>query len=229
MASARTPCLGCRERDRRIAGLEAELDKRRQQLAQDERTQSRQAHPFRREQTVPHPKRPGRRQGHQADLRPVPTPDQVDRVIDVPLDECPLCQAPLYDQGQVVQYQTDLPPIVPIITQFNIATGYCSCCRQYRQGRHPEQTSDAIGAAGNTLGPVVLTMAAELKHRLGVSYRKICDFLQTYVSSKSAPVPSSVPSNASPTWPGPPTTSSWKPCAKAMSSMPTRPAGALVG
>jgi len=55
----------------------------------------------------------------------VPTPDQVDRVIDVPLDECPLCQAPLYDQGQVVQYQTDLPPIVPIITQFNIATGYC--------------------------------------------------------------------------------------------------------
>ena len=187
MASARTLCAGCRERDRRIAELEAELDELRQQLVQDERTQNRQAHPFRREQTVPHPKRPGRRQGHQADLRPVPTPDQVDRVIDVPLDECPMCQAPLYDQGQVVQYQTDLPPIVPIITQFNIATGYCSCCRQYWQGRHPEQISDAIGAAGNTLGPVVLTMAAEMKHRLGVSYRKICDFLQTYCHLQVCP------------------------------------------
>src|SRR5262249_31078930 len=187
MASARTPCAGCRERDRRIAELEAELDKLRQQRSQDERTHNRQAHPFRREQTVPHPKRPGRRPRHQADLRPVPTPDQVDRVLDAPLDECPLCQAPLYDQGQVVQFQTDLPPIVPIITQLNIATGYCSCCRQYWQGRHPEQTTDAIGAAGNTLGPVVLTMAAELKHRLGVSYRKICDFLQTYCQLKVCP------------------------------------------
>jgi transposase len=93
----------------------------------------------------------------------------------------------LYDQAVVVQYQTDLPPIVPIITQFNIETGYCPCCRQYWQGRHPEQTSDAIGAAGNTLGPVVLTMAAELKHRLGVSYRKVSDFLTTYADLQVAP------------------------------------------
>lgn len=76
---------------------------------------------------------------------------------------------PVYDQSQVVQYQTDLPPIVPIITQFNITTGHCPCCRQHWQGRHPEQTADAIGATGNTLGPVVLTMTAELKHRLGVT------------------------------------------------------------
>jgi transposase len=86
----------------------------------------------------------------------------------------------LYDQKVVVQYQTDLPPITPIITQFNIETGRCPCCRQFCQGRHPEQISDAIGAAGNTLGPVILTMAAELKHRLGVPYRKICDFFTTY-------------------------------------------------
>jgi len=91
---------------------------------------------------------------------------------------------PLYEEGQVVQYQTDLPPIIPIITQFNITTGTCPSCRQRWQGRHPEQTSDAKGAAGNTLGPVVLTMAAEMKHRLGVSYRKICDFLQTYCHLK---------------------------------------------
>jgi len=187
MASAVPACAGCRERDRRIAELEAELDETRQQLAQQERSQNRQAHPFRREQTAKRRKKPGRRKGHRADLRPVPTPDQIDRVIEVPLDECPLCQAPLYDQGQVIQYQTDLPPIVPIVTQFKIATGYCCCCRQYWQGRHPDQTSDAIGATGNTLGPVVLTMAAEMKHRMGVSYRKICDFLQTYGQMKVCP------------------------------------------
>lgn len=187
MAPASLACLGCRERDRRIAELEGEVKSLREQLQQSLRTKNRQAHPFRREETAEHPKKPGRRKGHQADLRPVPTPDQIDRIVDVPLDECPMCHAPLYDQGQVVQYQTDLPPIVPIVTQFNITTGYCSCCRQYWQGRHPEQTSDAIGAAGNTLGPVVLTMAAEMKHRLGVSYRKICDFLQTYGHLKVCP------------------------------------------
>src|SRR5271165_3375332 len=187
MASARPECLGCQQRDRRIAQLEKENRRLRKHLDETERAQHRQAHPFARDKTSDQPKKPGRPKGHKADLRPTPTPEQTDRVIDVPLDECPTCHVPLYEQGQVVQYQTDLPPIVPIITQFNIETGYCPCCRQYWQGRHPDQTSDAIGATGNTLGPVVLTMAAEMKHRLGVSYRKICDFLQTYCQLKVCP------------------------------------------
>ena len=108
-------------------------------------------------------------------------------MIDVPLTVCPDCSVPLDPAKVVVQYQTDLPPIVPIVTRFNIETGFCSCCRQHWQGRHPEQTSDALGAAGNTLGPVVLTMAAEMKHRLGVSYRKIADFLATYGGLHVAP------------------------------------------
>jgi transposase len=77
----------------------------------------------------------------------VPTPEQVDRVIEVPLHECPTCHVPLCDPSVVVQYQIDLPPIVPIVTQFNIETGYCPCCRQRWQGRHPEQISDVLGAA----------------------------------------------------------------------------------
>jgi len=187
MAPARAACAGCQQRDRRIAELQKEIKHLREQLGQAEREQGRQAHPFRREHSATRPKKPGRRKGHKADLRPVPTPEQIDRVVDVPLDKCPRCDVYLYDQGQVVQYQTDLPPIVPIITRFNIETGYCPCCRQYWQGRHPDQTSDAIGATGNTLGPVVLTMAAEMKHRLGVSYRKICDFLGTYCHLKVCP------------------------------------------
>jgi transposase len=202
-AAARVECPGCQRRDRRIAQLEGENERLREKLGEFERGQHRQAHPFRREQEESaangtqdkgtqqdeqdKKKKPGRRRGHKADLRPIPTADAIDRVINVPLKDCPLCHVALHEQSQVTQYQTDLPPIVPIITQFNIETGYCPCCRQYWQGRHPEQTSDAIGAAGNTLGPVVLTMAAELKHRLGVSYAKICDFLKTYCQLKVCP------------------------------------------
>src|SRR6516165_5523465 len=173
MVSARPVCAGRQQRDRRIAEREEELQRLRQQLDQTQRDAHRQAHPFRRPEGSDQPKKPGRRKGHAADLRPTPTPEQIDRVIHVPLDKCPLCQVPLYELDQVVQYQTDLPPIVPIITQFNIETGTCPSCRQRWQGRHPEQTSDAL--------------AAEMKHRLGVSYHKICDFLQTYCQLKICP------------------------------------------
>jgi transposase len=216
MASASAPCLGCQERDqellhlrRRLAVLteeqeslrrqnhhlvrrlaQVELQNRELRLRLDEarREPHRQTHPFRRTKTPSgKPNKPGRPKGHPPALRPVPTPDQIDRVIDVPLHECPACHVPLCDPAVVVQYQTDLPPIVPVVTQFNIETGFCPCCRQHWKGRHPEQTSDALGAAGNTLGPVVLTMAAEMKHRLGVSYRKICDFFSTYADLHVAP------------------------------------------
>jgi hypothetical protein len=41
-------------------------------------------------------------------------------------------------------------------------------------------TSDATGACANPIGPVALSLAAELKHRPGVPYRKITDLLATY-------------------------------------------------
>jgi transposase len=216
MASGRAPCLGCQERDkeilhlrrhlavlneehqslhrenhrlvRRLAKVELQNRELQQRLDEARREPHRQTHPFRRRETqTGQRKKPGRPKGHKPAFRPVPTPEQVDRIINVPLPECPTCHVPLCDPAVVVQYQTDLPPIVPIVTQFNIETGFCPCCRQHWQGRHPAQTSDALGAAGNTLGPVVLTMAAEMKHRLGVSYRKICDFLATYSDLHVAP------------------------------------------
>ena len=201
-------CRGCRLRDRelqvlqdclrqrntdsarlqrRCARLKKDNDRLRAALDEAQRQSHRQANPFRRRTHKKRKKKPGRRQGHQANLRPTPTPEQVDLVVNVPCRICPDCHVELVDPQVVVQYQTDLPPIVPIVTQFNIETGWCPCCRQRRQGRHQEQISDATGAAGNTFGPVVLTMAAELKHRLGVPYRKICDFLETYCDLHAVP------------------------------------------
>ena len=180
-------CSGCHERDRQIARLrekisdfEREIQHLREELATARREGHRQAAPFRRSGLKKRRKRSGRRKGHPAANRPTPPPERIDRVVEVPCRTCPDCATELVERDSVIQYQTDLPPIVPIVTQFKIETGYCPCCRQRQQGRHPEQTSDAIGAAGNTFGPVILTMAAELKHRLGVPYRKICDFFDTY-------------------------------------------------
>jgi transposase len=194
MAAPVPSCPGCQtllaenaRLHQRIAVLEAEVLRLRNALDDLRQQQHRQAAPFRRKQRRPNPKKPGRPKGHEPALRPTPTPERIDRVIDVPCEQCPQCQVPLYDHKIVVQYQTDLPPIVPLVTQFNIETGRCPCCREVRQGRHPEQISDAIGSAGNTLGPVVLTLAAELKHRLGVPYRKICDFFTTYCDLQVCP------------------------------------------
>lgn len=194
MVAPALSCPDCRiltaENDRlrrRVVELEAEVRKLRAQLDEWRQQQQRQAARFRRNMHKADPKRPGRLKGHKPAVRPTPSPEQIDRVIDVPCPECPECHSPLYDQKTIIQYQTDLPPITPIITQFNIETGRCPCCREVRQGRHPEQISDAKGSAGNTFGPVVLSLAAELKHRLGVPYRKICDFFATYCDLEICP------------------------------------------
>jgi transposase len=180
-------CTGCQERDREIARLRQEVQSLREELATVRREFQRQASPFRRRELKKRKKKPGRPHGHPVANRPVPAPERIDRIVEVACRTCPDCATELVERDSVIQYQTDLPPIVPIVTQFKIETGYCPCCRRRHQGRHPEQTSDAIGVAGNTLGPVVLTMGAELKHRLGVPYRKICDFLQTYCDVAVSP------------------------------------------
>jgi transposase len=191
MSTSTSVCPGCRQRDAciqqleaHLARVEAENGRLRRELESTRREQSRQANRFRRRNLKKRRKKSGRKLGHPAAVRPTPQPD---RVVEVPIRECPDCHAPLYERGTVTQFQTDLPPIVPLVTQFNIQTGYCTCCHAYHQGRHPEQTTDAIGVAGNTFGPVVLTMAAELKHRLGVPYRKICDFFATYCDVEICP------------------------------------------
>ena len=45
------------------------------------------------------------------------------------------------------------------------------------RSQHPEQTSAATGAAGVQVGPRAKALAADLKHRLGVSYGKVSEVL----------------------------------------------------
>lgn len=160
--------------------LRAERDFFKKQCAAQERANKRSAHPFRKsdEQLQSEPHKPsGRADNHPPANRPDPT--TIDQVIPVAIATCPDCGNVLTDKQTHTQYQTDIV-LTTVTRQFDVESGYCACCDCRRHARHELQTSDALGAAGNQIGPVVLTMAAEMKHDLGVSYDNISKFLQTY-------------------------------------------------
>ncbi len=171
-----------RRQARQIDELRAEVDRLKAESEQTRRAGKRQAAPFSKGPRKPHPKRPGRPPGHAPSHRPPPPPQQVDRTIEVPRPTaCPECRTPLDDAPVTVhdQYQIDLPEPTPLITRFRIAVVRCPARFRRIQGRHPEQTSDALGAAAVQFGPRLLGFAADLEHRIGASYRKCSSVLLT--------------------------------------------------
>src|SRR5262245_32234143 len=175
-----------RRQARQLDELRAEVERLKAELEQSRRAGKRQAAPFSKGPPKADPKRPGREGGHPPSHRPPPPPEQVDRTIEVPLpSECPRCRAALGEAEVVVhdQYQIDLPEPRPVVTRFRVPVTRCPACRRRVQGGHPEQTSDALGAAAVQYGPRLLAFAADLKHRLGVPYRKCASALGTLCGS----------------------------------------------
>ena len=180
-------CPQCALFSKRIAELEldneqlrVERDFFKKQCAHEEREKKRSAHPFRKNddqlQDGP-PKTPGRTDNHPPANRP--EPENIDQVLPVAIAACPDCGTHLTDLQTHSQFQSDIV-VSTIEREFKIQSGFCPCCRCRHHGRDTLQTSDALGAAGNQIGPVVLTMATEMKHDLGVSYDNISKFLETY-------------------------------------------------
>ena len=179
-------------KDQRIAELEEQLiqalraiEKLKKQAellkAENEelkRAGKRQAVPFARRKLVEHPKRPGRKAGQgKFSRREQPAPKRVDETKRARLHGCPQCGSRLRDIHKHEQYVTDIPVVVPIITRYVTYSGYCGDCHKRVRSRHPEQTSQATGAAGVMVGPRAKALAADLKHRLGGSYGKVSETL----------------------------------------------------
>jgi hypothetical protein len=76
------------------------------------------------------------------------------------------------------QYVTDIPVVEVKTTRFVTYSGYCRECHKRVRSWHPDQTSQATGAAGVLVGPRAKALAVDLKHRLGVSYGKVSEVLQ---------------------------------------------------
>lgn len=153
---------------RKIEHLEDQLDDARRKMY-------RQAAPFSRGVPKRAPRRPGRRPGRAYGRH-------AHRAIPAPVDEhhhaalpaaCPHCQGPLRHIGSARQYHEDLPVVRPIVRAFTIDIGRCRHCRRRVQGRHPLQTSDALGAAAAQLGPQAVTLAAVLHTQFGLPLAKV--------------------------------------------------------
>lgn len=112
------------------------------------------------------------RHGHR------PAPVDPDRTLDAPLPErCPDCGEGVDFERWDEQFQTELPEVRPVTTCFRVGVGRCRSCKRRIQGRHPEQTSDALGAAGSQVGPRAMAWGSWLHYGLGLSFGKCSQLL----------------------------------------------------
>lgn len=160
--------------------LRRENEKLKDELEAARRAVYRQAAPFARGTRVAHPRRPGRkagtaygRRGHR------PAPTHIDEIYEAPLPpRCPRCQHAVRRRRVAMQYQEELPVQRPLVRAFRVHIGECPRCHARVQGRHPLQTSDALGAAAVQLGPQAVAFAVLLNKRCGLPYGKLAALLR---------------------------------------------------
>jgi transposase len=159
--------------------LEEENKRLRKELETAQRAARRQAAPFSRGKPKSQPKRPGRKSGaahgphHQR-----PIPDRVDEEIQVTAPaQCPACGGPLTVERVESQYQEEIVRRT-WVRRFHVPVCRCAQCEQRVQGRHPLQTSDALGAAAVQVGPEAVTLGVLMNKSLGLPHADAAAILQ---------------------------------------------------
>jgi transposase len=155
--------------------LRRENERLKEELDMARRRANRQAAPFSRGLPKEDPERPGRKPGaaygRKGHRRP---PPHVNVRHEAPLPvHCPDCGGAVRRRRVVSQYQEDLPVQRPLVHEFRVAVGECRQCHRRVQGRHPLQTSDALGAAAVQLGPQAVALAVILNKQCGLSFGRI--------------------------------------------------------
>src|ERR1051325_3213864 len=150
--------------------LQQESERLQRELEAALRASKRQAAPHSRGNPKANPKRPGRKPGRRYGRQACrPIPQRVDEQIAVPLPErCPHCGGGVEPASCETQFQGEIGR-QSIGRRFDIAVGHCCDCHRRVQGRHPLQTSNAVGVGNVQLGPEALTLAAILNKQMGLS------------------------------------------------------------
>lgn len=158
---------------RHVAELEGRIAELEKKLEEALRGQKRQTAPFSKGPPKEHPKPRGRKPGEDYGTPARrEAPQQVDEVLHAPLlGQCGCGGEIVYDRTES-QYQEEIPR-KPIHRRIDIDFGHCDRCGKPAHGRHPLQTSDAVGAAAAQLGPDAKAMTSLMKNELGLSYGKI--------------------------------------------------------
>jgi len=153
-----------------IERLKQETERLRRELEAALRASKRQAAPHSRGTPKANPQHPGRKPGRgygRQACRPIPS--RIDERIPVPLPErCPHCGGGVEPENCEFQHQEEIVRRT-IVRRFDITVGRCCHCRRRVQGRHPLQTSAAVGVGSVQLGPEALTLAAILNKQMGLS------------------------------------------------------------
>jgi transposase len=163
--------------------LLAENTRLRAQLEAARRAGKRQAAPFSKGDPKKDPGRPGRKSGERYGTKARRRiPGRIDEEIRVGLpDACACCGGGELDlEGEVDQYQEEIVEIVTRTRRYIISYGRCRGCGRRVQGRHPDQTSDAVGAACSQVGPRAVAIAAQLNKELGLAMGKVCQVLHLF-------------------------------------------------
>lgn len=85
------------------------------------------------------------------------------------------------------QIQEDLPVVRPHVRRFNVHVGGWDRCGRRVLGRHPMQTTDALGAASTHLGPQAVALIVLLNTRLGLSHGKVAALLRDWFGLRVRP------------------------------------------
>lgn len=169
----RAECASCRALRKEVAELRRVIEELR-------RAGKRQAGPFSKGPPKPKPKRRGRKPGDDYGKHfSRSEPEQIDETYDAELPAtCPHCgEAHLTETHTAEQFQSEVVAKV-VQRKFVVHVGRCNSCHQGVQGRHPLQTSDALGAARVQLGGKTHGLIAWLNKRLGLSHGKIQEFFR---------------------------------------------------
>src|ERR671932_624990 len=151
----------------RLSALEARVQTLQKQnralqerLHQNSRTSSRP--PSSDPPQRPRPQRPrgqrrrGGQPGHPGHTRPLMPVDEVDEVVVLKPEQCPHCQAPLSgdDPKPWRHHVLELPPITPVVTEYQWHQLVCAACGEVTRAPWPE------GVPSGTYGPRVQATVA---------------------------------------------------------------------
>jgi transposase len=146
----------------RVAALEATVQQLQEQLQQNSRTSSRPPSSdapealAKRPRRQPTGRRPGGQPGHEGHARGLVPVEQVDVIVPVKPERCRHCQQPLQGADRQPQRHqvTEIPPVQPVITEYQLHQLVCSACGAATRAEVPP------GVATGGFGPRVQAIIA---------------------------------------------------------------------
>lgn len=136
-------------------------------------------------------RKPGRKKGHPAALRPMPQRIDVHEQVNVPIDNfgkpcCPQCRSQLSDVEHHERLVEELIPSKILTTCYHTTSGWCPCCRKSVESRAENQPPAAdLPHAQLGLNALATAMVMRVCYRLPL--RQITRLFQQLPGLKISP------------------------------------------